>query len=130
MARKDRMRNLALLGGLGAAAMMMGKGEKKTETKAEAKPSAKADEGPQTYADMPEGEEVVDETGAKSGFRRNPESGDLYRSIGARPKRNTDAGYSNLFKKGGKVKKYAAGGSASKRADGCATKGKTRGKMV
>jgi hypothetical protein len=31
---------------------------------------------------------------------------------------------------GGKVKGYAAGGSASKRADGCATKGKTRGKVV
>ena len=28
------------------------------------------------------------------------------------------------------VKKMASGGSASKRADGCATKGKTRGKMV
>ena len=34
------------------------------------------------------------------------------------------------MKRGGKVKKMAAGGSASKRADGCATKGKTRGKMV
>lgn len=34
------------------------------------------------------------------------------------------------MKKGGKVKKYAGGGSASKRADGCATKGKTRGKFV
>ena len=33
------------------------------------------------------------------------------------------------MKKGGKVK-MAAGGSASKRADGCAVKGKTRGKMV
>jgi len=36
------------------------------------------------------------------------------------------------LKKGGKVKKYASGGmvsSASKRADGIATKGKTRGKM-
>lgn len=34
------------------------------------------------------------------------------------------------FKKGGKVKKMAKGGStASKRADGCATKGKTRGKV-
>lgn len=30
---------------------------------------------------------------------------------------------------GGKVKKMAAGGSASSRADGCAVKGKTRGKM-
>jgi hypothetical protein len=35
------------------------------------------------------------------------------------------------MKKGGKVKKMAKGGStASKRADGCATKGKTKGKMV
>lgn len=34
--------------------------------------------------------------------------------------------------KGGKakVKKMAKGGSASKRADGCATKGKTKGRMV
>ena len=37
------------------------------------------------------------------------------------------------YKKGGKVKKMAKGGSvgsASKRADGCAVKGKTRGKFV
>lgn len=34
------------------------------------------------------------------------------------------------MKKGGKVKKMAKGGSASKRADGCAQRGKTRGKMV
>lgn len=37
------------------------------------------------------------------------------------------------YKKGGKVKKMATGGSvkssASKRADGCAIRGKTRGKM-
>ena len=38
-----------------------------------------------------------------------------------------------VFRKGGDVKKYAKGGStssASKRADGCAVKGKTRGKFV
>jgi hypothetical protein len=34
------------------------------------------------------------------------------------------------LKKGGKVKKMAGGGSASARADGCATKGKTKGTMV
>jgi hypothetical protein len=37
------------------------------------------------------------------------------------------------MKKGGSVKKMASGGkvsSASKRADGCAIKGKTRGRMV
>jgi hypothetical protein len=31
---------------------------------------------------------------------------------------------------GASVKKLASGGSASSRADGCCTKGKTRGKMV
>ena len=31
---------------------------------------------------------------------------------------------------GGKVKKMRSGGSASSRADGCAVRGKTRGKMV
>jgi hypothetical protein len=36
------------------------------------------------------------------------------------------------YKRGGAVKKYAKGGSvsASSRGDGCATKGKTRGKML
>jgi hypothetical protein len=32
--------------------------------------------------------------------------------------------------KGGGCAKMAKGGSASKRADGCATKGKTKGRMV
>ena len=42
----------------------------------------------------------------------------------------------SAMKRGGKVKKMASGGmtskvsSASRRADGCCTKGKTRGKMV
>ena len=49
--------------------------------------------------------------------------------------RDTDAGYDYATKnkrKGGAVK-YAKGGSvssASKRADGCAVKGKTKGRMV
>ena len=34
------------------------------------------------------------------------------------------------MKKGGSVKKMSSGGSASSRADGCATKGKTKGKQV
>jgi hypothetical protein len=35
------------------------------------------------------------------------------------------------MKKGGKVKKMAKGGStASKRADGCATQGKTKGRFI
>ena len=44
-------------------------------------------------------------------------------------------GYENAkpMKKGGSVKKMAKGGSvssASKRADGCATKGKTKGRII
>jgi hypothetical protein len=45
----------------------------------------------------------------------------------------TNKGYEYATKnkrKGGMVKKYAKGGSASSRADGCAVKGKTRGKFV
>lgn len=34
------------------------------------------------------------------------------------------------MRKGGKVKKMAKGGMASKRGDGCAQRGKTKGKMV
>lgn len=34
------------------------------------------------------------------------------------------------MKKGGAAKKMAAGGSASSRADGCAVKGKTKGKVL
>ncbi len=52
-------------------------------------------------------------------------------------RKNREAGFFGRFKKGGSVKKatkkYASGGSvssASKRGDGCATKGKTRGRMV
>ena len=33
-------------------------------------------------------------------------------------------------KRGGKIKAYASGGSVSSRADGCAQRGHTRGKMV
>ena len=39
-------------------------------------------------------------------------------------------GASHKMGHGGRVKKMSHGGSASKRADGCAVKGKTRGKMV
>jgi len=37
--------------------------------------------------------------------------------------------YSSEMKRGGAVKKMASGGSASSRADGCAVKGKTKGRM-
>ena len=46
------------------------------------------------------------------------------------PVPQTSTGPSDPMKKGGAVKKMASGGSASRRADGIATKGKTRGRMV
>jgi hypothetical protein len=69
--------------------------------------------------------------------RRDMESG---MSRGTRPvdPRNLEAGMSRgtrykqptLMKKGGSIKKMASGGmTASRRADGIATKGKTRGKI-
>ena len=52
-------------------------------------------------------------------------------SIGRGRQGDVGVGASIPFKTGGKVKKMAKGGStASKRADGCATKGKTKGRFV
>jgi hypothetical protein len=51
--------------------------------------------------------------------------------VGARTPTAYGASGRFRFKEGGKVKKMAKGGStASKRADGCATKGKTKGRFV
>lgn len=58
---------------------------------------------------------------------------DVYQEM---ERKNREAGFYGRFKKGGKVKKtkkYASGGSvssASKRGDGCAQRGKTKGRMV
>lgn len=61
--------------------------------------------------------------------------GDGSLSFGVNPRDGGGVGakYKLAFKKGGKVKKMAKGGSvspASKRGDGCATKGKTKGRFV
>ena len=141
MSSKSRARNLALLGGLGAAAMMAMGRRKKGDDKEEKKTSVSA--GPQTYADMPRGEKILSEAGEDSGFRRNPETGDMYRDVlgDMRTRAQESADDEKIFratgvrprsamKKGGSVKKYAGGGSVSKRADGCAVKGKTRGRMI
>jgi hypothetical protein len=52
-------------------------------------------------------------------------------SAGVGPRGSFGVGASMPFKKGGAVKKMAKGGStASKRGDGCAIKGKTKGRIV
>jgi len=50
-------------------------------------------------------------------------------SGGSKPRDEELNAGASAMKRGGKVKKMANGGSASSRADGIATKGKTRGKM-
>ena len=50
-------------------------------------------------------------------------------SGGSKPRDEELNAGASAMKRGGKVKKMASGGSASSRADGIATKGKTRGKI-
>ena len=56
----------------------------------------------------------------------------IKKAVGMHDKQLHDGKKTDLagLKKGGACKKMAAGGSASKRADGVATKGKTKGTMV
>ena len=72
MARGRSVRNLALLGGLGAAAMMAMNRGKKGETKTNASSSTPA-------SSMEQSAKILSELGEDSGFRRNLETGDLYR---------------------------------------------------
>jgi len=98
------------------------------------------------------GLDVEDETGAKSKFKRNPQTGELYSEEMSKPKpkpkakkkadpsfseKARKAGFTSEETKGGAAlmyrnpmgKKMASGGTASTRADGIAQRGKTRGKM-
>jgi hypothetical protein len=155
--KAGRLAGLAALAGL--AYMANKKGETKTpdavksENKSESKSESKSydrntDTGMEvmpSYATKKPVEDlgaIYDEAGTLSTLRRNTETGELYNpGVGAaayQARRNRinanvdDPGYSAGMKKGGKVKKMASGGmtaSASKRADGIATKGKTRGRM-
>jgi len=89
---------------------------------------------------------VEDETGAvNSRLKRNPETGELYNTQKEKPKarpkpksfaeKAKKANFTSAETGGGAALMYrkpmAKGGmTASKRADGCAERGKTRGKMV
>ena len=69
------------------------------------------------------------------GLRRTNETGEGRPSTGNFREDLRQLGKSLGFKKGGKVKKMAKGGavkapSASRRGDGCASRGKTKGRMV
>lgn len=62
---------------------------------------------------------------AQAGNAAPTMSGDVDAMMGRSAQRDVSG-----MKKGGKVKKMAKGGSASRRGDGIATKGKTKGKLV
>jgi len=167
-----KLRNLALLGGLGAAAMMMGrkKDESKEDMERDAREEAvsgplkesKSDKASKAVgkammsaagskAEAPSAARAPRKPSADTGSVRTP-GRDMPRSSALRPgaksvvekepgdfdrmmeERRRERGGSSSggnmgdvvgAKKGGMIKS-----SASKRADGCAVKGKTRGKMV
>ena len=88
--------------------------------------------------------EIMDEYDDQSPAYKKNEFGEVYQAMREKDRKayqdrkdrinaNVDnPGYSAGMKKGGKVKKMASGGmtsSASKRGDGIAQRGKTRGKM-
>lgn len=60
-----------------------------------------------------------------------PVKGGVYNpDSGMPPPQDIDGGSVKPAPKASKPKRMASGGSASSRADGCAIRGKTRGKMV
>jgi hypothetical protein len=82
--------------------------------------------------------EIRDEEGTLSTIRRNTETGELYdpgvqNAAGRQNRINANVnnpGYSAGMKKGGVVKKMASGGMTSKRGDGIAQRGKTKGTQI
>jgi hypothetical protein len=155
--KAGRLAGLAALAGLAYMANKKGEGKTPDAVKSESK-SKGPDRDTDTGVDASDAAKkpavdlgaIRDEAGTLSRFRRNTETGEMYDpgvTDGGRSAANLqsaadrrarinanvdDPGYSAGMKKGGKVKKMASGGmtsSASKRADGIATKGKTRGRM-
>ena len=99
------------------------KGKKYTTELAKPSKPVKAELGPEMGGRMTSAESAAvmsrfgNPPGAESRVNKETPQGETYdMSIG--------------MKRGGAVKKMASGGSASSRADGCAVKGKTRGRMI
>ena len=105
---KGAVNKIARSGGLGLAGMLLAKKKRKAAEAA---------------ADMPRRpmmEDIMVGQEAPTGMRGRPVMNEVM-----------VAEETPGMRKGGKVKKMAKGGStASKRADGCATQGKTKGRFV
>jgi hypothetical protein len=85
--------------------------------------------GPSPRA-MPKRDEMVPTPEEEARMRRQVEDERMLRKMGEQYDR---AAPESMKAKGGKIKGYAQGGSvssASKRADGCAERGKTKGRFI
>ena len=128
--------NLAALAALAGLAYMAtrGKGEDKAKDVVKSK---SMDVKPVDVKPVDLGE-IRDEEGTLSTLRRNTETGELYdpgvqNATDRRSRINANVnnpGYSAGMKKGGAVKKMASGGMTSKRGDGIAQRGKTKGTQI
>ena len=103
-------------------------GKKYTTEMAKPKTSTKAELGPEMGSPMSadESKDAASRFGYPKGSERlnsaeNKETSDMSMKHGGKVKKMNMGGMGGMG--------YAKGGSASKRADGIATKGKTRGKM-
>lgn len=76
---------------------------------------------------MPKRDEMIPTDEEARRMRKQVEEDRLMRGMGEAYDR---AAPESMKAKGGKVKGYAQGGSASARADGCAQRGKTKGRFV
>lgn len=76
---------------------------------------------------MPKRDEMVPTPDEERRMRKQVEDERMMRRMGEAYGR---AAPESMKAKGGKVKGYAKGGSVSARADGCAQRGKTRGKII
>lgn len=94
--------------------------------RAEANPAAAA---ARRYADVAKAEKQFGDRSIKAAAKR-AKGEDLKEAYNPSTRGGgEDLQEFNIFKKGGKIKKYAKGGSVSSRGDGCAQRGKTRGMM-
>jgi hypothetical protein len=92
---------------------------------------------PATYREMSKMEKMAyDDQAKRSGYNEEGSFGRKHIVSGLKgaevfpDARKRGIKPADVMKKGGEVKAYAKGGSVSKRGDGCAVRGKTKGKMV
>jgi hypothetical protein len=99
---------------------------KKSSVK-EAKEAISVGSFPKSFSESKGNTKATKTTADLSGFKfKLP---DPLAGFNSKGQRNSGKDFELGVKKGGAIKKMAMGGSASKRGDGCAVKGKTRGKM-